>query len=157
MPTVKRHSNSGGANRLSYARPSGLERIFLSVAPSKRALSQNRQASVIKYYFELSDVSTFGTDLRLCWFRVSCSSLLHEGCDEPEILRYENLKSVPKVPTSDSWSCQQFHKLTHAPAAHSLCCRRYTPRKIAATHLILHNNPSLISLVHSYPVILSGA
>ncbi|MDG1370262.1 MAG: hypothetical protein P8Q48_08485, partial [Paracoccaceae bacterium] len=38
---------------------------------------------------------------RLCWFRVSCSSLINEGCDEPEILRYENLKSVPKVLTSD--------------------------------------------------------
>ncbi|TQE98087.1 MAG: hypothetical protein FKY71_15680 [Spiribacter salinus] len=35
-------------------------------------------------------------------FRISCSSSLLGGCDEPEILRYENLKSVPKALTSDS-------------------------------------------------------
>ena len=35
-------------------------------------------------------------------FRISCSSSLHNGCDEPEILRYENLKSVPQALTSDS-------------------------------------------------------
>ncbi|WP_412505862.1 hypothetical protein, partial [Roseovarius sp. SYSU LYC5161] len=34
-------------------------------------------------------------------FRISCSSSLLGGCDEPEILRYENLKSVPKALTSD--------------------------------------------------------
>ena len=35
-------------------------------------------------------------------FRISCSSSLHNGCDEPEILRCENLKSVPQALTSDS-------------------------------------------------------
>ncbi|MDG1372121.1 MAG: hypothetical protein P8Q48_18110, partial [Paracoccaceae bacterium] len=50
---------------------------------------------------------------RLCWFRVSCSSLIHEGCDEPEILRYENLKSVPKVLTSD----KTIPQLMRQPAA----------------------------------------
>ena len=35
-------------------------------------------------------------------FRISCSSSLLGGCDEPEILRYENLKSVPQALTSDS-------------------------------------------------------
>ena len=35
-------------------------------------------------------------------FRISCSSSLHNGCDEPEILRYENLKSVPQALTSDT-------------------------------------------------------
>lgn len=38
----------------------------------------------------------------LCCFRISCSSSLHKGYDEPEILRYENLISVPTVLTSDS-------------------------------------------------------
>ena len=52
MPTAKRHSNSGGANRLSHARPSDSKRIFLSVALSKKTLAQNRQTIVIKYYFE---------------------------------------------------------------------------------------------------------
>ena len=33
--------------------------------------------------------------------RISCSSSLHNGCDEPEILRCENLKSVPQAMTSD--------------------------------------------------------
>ncbi|MCZ0814351.1 hypothetical protein N5A93_19205, partial [Roseovarius sp. EGI FJ00037] len=32
---------------------------------------------------------------------ISCSSSLLDGCDEPEILRYENIKSVPWVLTSD--------------------------------------------------------
>ena len=35
-------------------------------------------------------------------FRISCSSSLHNGCDEPEILRYENLRSVPQALTSDN-------------------------------------------------------
>jgi hypothetical protein len=35
-------------------------------------------------------------------FRISCPSSLHYGCDEPETLRYENLKSVPQALTSDS-------------------------------------------------------
>ena len=35
-------------------------------------------------------------------FRFSCSSSLLGGCDEPEILRYENLKSVPQALTSDN-------------------------------------------------------
>ena len=33
-------------------------------------------------------------------FRISRSSSLLDGCDEPEILRYENTKSVPQVLTS---------------------------------------------------------
>ncbi|MCZ0814180.1 hypothetical protein N5A93_18330, partial [Roseovarius sp. EGI FJ00037] len=33
---------------------------------------------------------------------ISCSSSLLDGCDEPEILRYENIKSVPWVLTSDN-------------------------------------------------------
>ncbi len=33
---------------------------------------------------------------------VSCASSLHEGYDEPEILRYENLKSVPQALTLDT-------------------------------------------------------
>ncbi|MGJ8585788.1 MAG: alpha/beta hydrolase [Marinosulfonomonas sp.] len=40
----------------------------------------------------------------LCCFRISCSSSLHEGYDEPETLRYENLKSVPQALTSDTLS-----------------------------------------------------
>jgi hypothetical protein len=32
----------------------------------------------------------------------SCSSSLLDGCDEPEILRYKNIKSVPWVLTSDT-------------------------------------------------------
>ena len=39
-------------------------------------------------------------------FRFSCSSSLLGGCDEPEILRYENLKSVPQALTSDT-KCNQ--------------------------------------------------
>jgi hypothetical protein len=35
-------------------------------------------------------------------FRISGSSSLHNGCNDPEILRYENLKSVPQVLTSDN-------------------------------------------------------
>ena len=35
-------------------------------------------------------------------FRISGSSSLLDGCDDPEILRYENLKSVPQVLTSDT-------------------------------------------------------
>jgi len=31
---------------------------------------------------------------------MSCSSSLLDGCDEPEILPYENLNSVPRVLTS---------------------------------------------------------
>ena len=37
-------------------------------------------------------------------FRISCSSSLHNGCDEPEILHYENIKYVPLVLTSDTAS-----------------------------------------------------
>ena len=73
-----------------------LDRLARNVTHMGELLQQIEASSAV------SDVGTFGTDLRLCWFRVSCSSLLHEGCDEPEILRYENLKSVPKVPTSDT-------------------------------------------------------
>ena len=40
-------------------------------------------------------------------FRISCSSSLHNGCDEPEILRYENLRSVPQALTSDSMTAPQ--------------------------------------------------
>ena len=36
-------------------------------------------------------------------FRISCSSSLLDGYDEPEILSYENLKSVPLALTSDKF------------------------------------------------------
>jgi hypothetical protein len=35
-------------------------------------------------------------------FRISGSSSLLDGCDDPEILCYENLKSIPWVLTSDN-------------------------------------------------------
>ena len=41
-------------------------------------------------------------------FRISCSSSLHNGCDEPEILRYENLRSVPQALTSDNLSFSEW-------------------------------------------------
>jgi hypothetical protein len=37
-------------------------------------------------------------------FRISGSSSLLGGCDDPEILRYENLKPVPWVLTTDNES-----------------------------------------------------
>ncbi len=46
-------------------------------------------------------------------FRISCSSSLHEGYDEPEILRYENRKSVPQALTSDTGRL-----LSHMPIDH---------------------------------------
>jgi hypothetical protein len=45
-------------------------------------------------------------------FRVSCGSSLHNGFDEPEILRYENLRPVPQALTSDKVSrrMNQLHR-----------------------------------------------
>src|SRR6056300_1255893 len=39
---------------------------------------------------------------RLCCQRISCSSSLHEGYDEPEILLDQIVKSVPKALTLDT-------------------------------------------------------
>ena len=61
----------------------------------------------------------------LCCFRISCSSSLHEGYDEPEILRYENLKSVPQALTSDNLESAQFVHFLLGPATVALVVPLY--------------------------------
>jgi hypothetical protein len=55
-------------------------------------------------------------------FWISCPSSFRDGCDEPEILRYENIKSVPWVLTLDTLGSgdlfatdESFSEVVYAP------------------------------------------
>ena len=87
-------------------------------------------------------------------FRISCSSSLHNGCDEPEILRYENLRSVPQALTSDNLETQAsghrlLQRLTRASARSDVSelrsARRYLSEAEAARRKALRKFMALMS------------